>query len=113
MLILAPEFFQPLRDLGTFYHAKAQAVGAAESLVTFLSSEGEAIGQGEKQLDGKEAIALEANELEILAPNGTRLAGPLNFSLPAGKRVAIVGQSGAGKSSLLNLLLGFCLIADR
>lgn len=31
-LILAPEFFQPLRDLGTFYHAKAQAVGAADSL---------------------------------------------------------------------------------
>ncbi|MCV5688459.1 cysteine/glutathione ABC transporter permease/ATP-binding protein CydD, partial [Escherichia coli] len=29
ILILAPEFYQPLRDLGTFYHAKQQAVGAA------------------------------------------------------------------------------------
>lgn len=48
VLILAPEFFQPLRDLGTFYHAKAQAVGAAESLVTFLSSESESIGQAIK-----------------------------------------------------------------
>lgn len=37
-LILAPEFFQPLRDLGTFYHAKAQAVGAADSLKTFLET---------------------------------------------------------------------------
>lgn len=37
-LILAPEFFQPLRDLGTFYHAKAQAVGAADSLKTFLEA---------------------------------------------------------------------------
>ncbi|MDI5829886.1 class I tRNA ligase family protein, partial [Salmonella enterica subsp. enterica serovar Kentucky] len=34
----APEFFQPLRDLGTFYHAKAQAVGAADSLKTFLET---------------------------------------------------------------------------
>ena len=52
VLILAPEFFQPLRDLGTFYHAKAQAVGAAESLVTFLSTDGETIGRGDKVLDG-------------------------------------------------------------
>lgn len=37
-LILAPEFFQPLRDLGTFYHAKAQAVGAADSLKTFMET---------------------------------------------------------------------------
>jgi ATP-binding cassette, subfamily C, bacterial CydD len=107
VLILAPEFFQPLRDLGAFYHAKAQAVGAAESLVTFLNSENVAIGQGDKYLSGVGAIALEADELEILAPNGLRLAGPLTFSLPAGTRVAIVGPSGAGKSSLLNLLLGF------
>lgn len=107
VLILAPEFYQPLRDLGTFYHAKAQAVGAAESLVTFLASEGEAIGQGDKNLPDEGLITLEAAELEILAPNGTRLAGPLNFTLQPGQRIAIVGQSGAGKSSLLNLLLGF------
>lgn len=37
-LILAPEFFQPLRDLGTFYHAKAQAVGAADSSKTFMET---------------------------------------------------------------------------
>jgi len=35
ILVLAPEFYQPLRDLGTFYHAKAQAIGAAESIVEF------------------------------------------------------------------------------
>ncbi|MGL4711360.1 MAG: ABC transporter transmembrane domain-containing protein, partial [Shewanella sp.] len=36
ILILAPEFYQPLRDMGTHYHAKAQAVGAAEALITLL-----------------------------------------------------------------------------
>lgn len=34
MLILASEFYQPLRDFGAFYHAKAQAVGAADALQT-------------------------------------------------------------------------------
>jgi ATP-binding cassette subfamily C protein CydD len=34
LALILPEFFQPLRDLGTFYHAKAQAIGAADSLKT-------------------------------------------------------------------------------
>ncbi len=107
VLILAPEFFQPLRDLGTFYHAKAQAVGAAETLLTFLSAEVESVGKGQRVLPVDQPVQLEANELQILSPSGTLLAGPLTFSLAANQRVAIVGLSGAGKSSLLNLLLGF------
>ncbi|PQV85906.1 heme ABC transporter permease/ATP-binding protein CydD [Cronobacter sakazakii] len=106
-LILAPEFFQPLRDLGTFYHAKAQAVGAADSLKTFLETPIQHAEKGTLELPGCEPISLEAQGLTILSPQGKRLAGPLNFTLPAGKRVALVGQSGAGKSSLLNLLAGF------
>ncbi|HGM7044353.1 TPA: cysteine/glutathione ABC transporter permease/ATP-binding protein CydD [Serratia marcescens] len=107
VLILAPEFFQPLRDLGTFYHAKAQAVGAAEALETFLSAEGEQMGNGKRQLPAAQPLTLQANALEILSPNGVLLAGPLSFTLQPQQRVALVGLSGAGKSSLLNLLLGF------
>ncbi|EPS2708920.1 heme ABC transporter permease/ATP-binding protein CydD [Cronobacter turicensis] len=106
-LILAPEFFQPLRDLGTFYHAKAQAIGAADSLKTFLETPIQHVEKGTLELPGCEPITLEAQGLTILSSQGKRLAGPLTFTLPAGKRVALVGQSGAGKSSLLNLLAGF------
>lgn len=107
-LILAPEFFQPLRDLGTYYHAKAQAVGAAESLVEFLDAKGEKPQYaGNKTLDSDSAIEITAHELEILSHQGVKLAGPLNFTINPNQRIAIVGQSGAGKSSLLNVLLGF------
>ncbi|NDL62903.1 heme ABC transporter permease/ATP-binding protein CydD [Acerihabitans arboris] len=106
VLILAPEFFQPLRDLGAFYHAKAQAVGAAESLVTFLDADIQLQGAGTETPDFG-PIGISAEQLVVMAPDGTALAGPLNFTLNAGRRLAIVGQSGAGKSSLLNVLLGF------
>lgn len=106
-LILAPEFFQPLRDMGTFYHAKAQAVGAADTLMTFLDSPLQHPEQGTVQLSGNGPFSIEAREMTILSAEGKMLAGPLNFTLPAGLRVALVGQSGAGKSSLLNVLSGF------
>src|SRR5471030_2616531 len=109
VLILAPEFFQPLRDLGAFYHAKAQAVGAAESLLTFRSAPAESQGEGtQRWQDGnRQPVALVAKECVICSPDGNVLAGPLTFDISSGTRLAIVGLSGAGKSSLLNGLLGF------
>ncbi|MBK5144814.1 cysteine/glutathione ABC transporter permease/ATP-binding protein CydD [Budviciaceae bacterium BWR-B9] len=108
VLILAPEFFQPLRDLGTYYHAKAQAIGAAESLQTFLQSEStQSNGEGTQDLVQCDQVTIKATNLHILSPQGKSLAGPLNFILTPNQRIAIVGHSGAGKSSLLNLLLGF------
>lgn len=106
-LILSPEFFQPLRDLGTYYHAKAQAVGAVESLVTLLESDGEQKTETGDKTPQDKPIQIEANKLEIYSHDGQRLVGPLDFTIEPQQRIAIVGQSGAGKSSLLNLLLGF------
>ena len=106
-LILAPEFFQPLRDLGTFYHAKAQAVGAADSLKTFLEAPLAHPERGEQVLETSEPVSLCAKDLFITSPEGKMLVGPLNFTLNAGQRAVLVGQSGSGKSSLLNALAGF------
>lgn len=106
-LILAPEFFQPLRDMGAFYHAKAQAVGAADTLMDFMDAPLQHPEEGQQTLPKGIAVSIEARELEILSPEGHLLAGPLTFTLAAGQRVVLVGQSGAGKSSLLQVLSGF------
>ncbi|MBM7342373.1 heme ABC transporter permease/ATP-binding protein CydD [Pantoea coffeiphila] len=108
VLILAPEFYQPLRDLGAFYHAKAQAVGGADALQTFLEeSEDAAIKRGELKPDLSAGFSLIARDMTVTTTDGTVLAGPLNFVLQPGQRIAVVGQSGAGKTSLMNALLGY------
>ncbi|MCG7387610.1 heme ABC transporter permease/ATP-binding protein CydD [Pantoea sp. ACRSB] len=107
-LILAPEFFQPLRDLGAFYHAKAQAVGGADALERFMhESPQPERPDGSAQLADNAALAIVAQDLVALSVDNQRLCGPLSFSLQAGQRIALVGQSGAGKTVLMNVLLGF------
>ncbi|NVP00280.1 cysteine/glutathione ABC transporter permease/ATP-binding protein CydD, partial [Photobacterium damselae subsp. damselae] len=94
VLVLAPEFYQPLRDLGTFYHAKAQAIGAAESIVEFLNLEADEMNQGSENLPSPEAITIEARDLEVLSPEGQVLAGPISFTINQQEHVALIGPSG-------------------
>ena len=107
ILILAPEFYQPLRDLGTFYHAKQQAVGAAESIVEFLETDITKVKSGDTQLDSAQGINIEAIDLKVLSPEGVQLVGPISFALNTRQSTALVGPSGAGKTSLINAILGF------
>ncbi|MEZ8629592.1 cysteine/glutathione ABC transporter permease/ATP-binding protein CydD [Vibrio lentus] len=107
ILILAPEFYQPLRDLGTFYHAKQQAVGAAESIVEFLETDITKVKSGNTQLAPAQGINIEATDLKVLSPEGVQLVGPISFALNTRQSTALVGPSGAGKTSLINAILGF------
>ncbi|MGG6135414.1 heme ABC transporter permease/ATP-binding protein CydD [Pantoea allii] len=108
VLILAPEFFQPLRDLGTFYHAKAQAIGGADALERFMQDTPSSDrASGNVAFSATSPLELVADNLVVCAPGGKVLCGPLHFTLRASGRVALVGKSGAGKTALLNALLGF------
>ncbi|HDX1107547.1 cysteine/glutathione ABC transporter permease/ATP-binding protein CydD [Pasteurella multocida] len=107
-LILAPEFYQPLRDLGTYYHDRAAGIGAADVIVDFLEANhttAQSTAQQNPHIES--AVEICAENLVILSPQGKPLTQSLNFSLPAGSHTAIVGQSGAGKTSLFNAILGF------
>jgi len=107
-LILAPEFFQPLRDLGAFYHAKAQATGGADALETFMQATPAAAPlPGQTPFTAHQSIGLTALDLVVCAPSGQVLCGPLTFRIAPDEQVALVGQSGAGKTALMSALLGF------
>ncbi|EGT77335.1 heme ABC transporter permease/ATP-binding protein CydD [Haemophilus haemolyticus] len=106
-LILAPEFYQPLRDLGTYYHDRAAGIGAADAIVDFLEADYLTVHQNEKTISLESAVEISAENLVVLSTQGSALTQPLNFQIPANHNVALVGQSGAGKTSLINVILGF------
>lgn len=107
-LILAPEFYQPLRDLGTYYHDRAAGIGAADAIVDFLE-EDYLIAQGDSKavFESQSAVEISGENVVVLSPQGKPLTEALNFHIPAQSHIAIVGQSGAGKTSLINAILGF------
>lgn len=118
-LTLAPEFYQPLRDLGTYYHDRAAGIGAADVIVDFLETDFVTAQQGVSaqktdqllnalnQPHTPRGVAILARDLVVLSPQGQALTKPLNFHLAPNTLTALVGQSGAGKTSLVNTLLGF------
>ena len=111
ILMLAPEFYQPLRDMGTHYHAKAQAIGAAQELKALLDYQikepSDTVQRALKEVDWTTQIELQAINLNVYSHDGAQLVGPLTFTVKKGEQIALVGPSGSGKTSLLNALLGF------
>jgi thiol reductant ABC exporter CydD subunit len=115
VLVLAPEFYRPLRALGSAFHAGMVGREAAARIAEVLEVEGapstpatpraEPAVRGEGTRVAPPRIALEAVRFAY-APGRPALDG-FSLTLPAGGTVALVGPSGAGKTTVAWLLLRF------
>jgi len=110
VLLLAPEFYRPLRDLGTYHHAGMEGKAAAGRIMEILRTPAPLQTQGSASSPRPPAgmLTMALTGVSYTYPGGARpaLAG-VTLTLEAGTRTALVGRSGAGKSSLANLLLRF------
>ncbi|PPQ27385.1 thiol reductant ABC exporter subunit CydD [Rhodopila globiformis] len=135
VLLLAPEFFQPLRGLGTQYHARMAAVTAAEriaallarsSLPLVMAAEGPPSTHGGADTSRRRgwrpfgrhddrgcdaapvaAPSLAFDHVSLTYPDNRVALTDVTFHLPPGRVTALIGPSGAGKSSIAALLLRF------
>ncbi|WP_435240642.1 thiol reductant ABC exporter subunit CydD [Streptomyces cucumeris] len=106
VLVLAPEAYLPLRQVGAQYHAAAEGLSAADEVFAVLEREPSAAGRTGAP-DAREA-ALTVDGLVVRhSGRGEPSLAATSFELRPGETVAVVGPSGAGKSTLLNAVLGF------
>lgn len=127
VILLTPEFFLPLRQLAMKYHAGTQGKAAAERLLAILDTEEgqvskEQVAGGQVAIDGSKvgaglvpapadiAVAgdIVLDDVYLAYEGGSRPAlNGFSLTIAAGKTVALVGPTGAGKSTVAYLLLRF------
>ena len=107
VLLLAPEFYLPLRNMGTHYHGRMEAVAAAERLVAILDTPLPPTPSTLRQLPARPPLLIRFDDVHFGYEAGRPALDGASFEIRPGERVALVGPSGAGKTTVANLLLGF------
>ncbi|MEU7014312.1 thiol reductant ABC exporter subunit CydD [Streptomyces sp. NPDC046385] len=104
ILVLAPEAYLPLRQVGAQYHAAAEGLAAAEEIFEVLESPVPDAGTGPVPA----SVRLELDRVTVRhAGRAEPSLDAATLSVEPGETVALVGPSGAGKSTLLDVVLGF------
>ncbi|MBN0985916.1 thiol reductant ABC exporter subunit CydD [Amphritea pacifica] len=107
LLMLAPEFYLPLRRLGALYHARADASSVATHLLRLIQLPPPCAVTNDDQSQPDNAPVRQISLQQLQTGYGsTAIAPPHNFTLLPGQRVLLKGPSGAGKSTLLDTLAG-------
>ena len=109
VLMVAPEVYQPLRQVGFQFHASANGVAAAESVFEVLETP--VPKRGTLPAPDLRTAGIELNAVSVAA-RGTWAPAGLSATIRPGGLVALIGQSGAGKTTATQILLGL-MPADR
>ena len=110
-LLLAPEFYAPLRRLATHYHDRAAALAAAEEIGAWFEEAHAPHRAPPVHATSADVLSAPAIRVRNLAlrpsANAERIFESLSFSIAAGEHVALVGASGSGKTTLLEAFAGW------
>lgn len=109
ILILAPEYFLPVRELGNDFHATTDGKEAAEQIQGILQEETIDANDAPTLEDWSATSKLKLSGIQYSSEEGQKLLSDINMSVTGYTKVGVVGSSGAGKSTLIDLLSGFAV----
>jgi ATP-binding cassette subfamily C protein CydD len=110
VLILTPEFYLPLRMLGTRFHAGMSGVAAAERIFGILETRPPQLTQSAARATHPlpPRLDIRFQDVHYAYENGQRVAlRGVSLHIPPGHKVAIVGPSGSGKTTIARLIMRF------
>ena len=99
-------FFRPIRDIAEKYNVMQNAMASAERIFQILDDEDKDASQGHKLLQGP-IQSIDLQDVSFSYIPGEKVLKNITFSVQAGENLAIVGPTGSGKTSLINLLTRF------
>lgn len=107
ILLLAPAFFEPLRDLSAVWHDRAAGQAALDQLAVLAQQRMPMPGQAAAATaHGGQACAVSLRGLQACLPGESAILAPVDLELAAGEQVALWSPSGSGKSILLAQMAG-------
>jgi thiol reductant ABC exporter CydD subunit len=107
VLVLAPELYLPFRRLGAEYHASADGLAVAERMFSLLDEQPAVSAGGLRVASSPACAEVRFEAVSFSYPSReTPVLRTLDLELRPGETVALVGESGAGKSTVAALLLG-------
>ena len=106
IILLSSEFFIPLRLLGSFFHVATNGMAAADKMFKLLDTKiEEEPTLSKRDIDKLSDISINVNNVNFSYDKERQILKNVNVEIKNKSMVALVGESGCGKSTITNLLL--------